>query len=106
VVAQPVLWRADLPDADRALLWFPIRTPNGEVRPSPAWLAREMQRFNDAQRAIAARHGARYVDPRLPATRDNFFDDCHFTDAGNRALADALYPAAAALLDQAAARIP
>ncbi|MFN0149973.1 MAG: GDSL-type esterase/lipase family protein [bacterium] len=97
VLAQPTLWNETLSDAERAALWIYVETPAGRVRPSPAWLAREMARYNDAQRACAAAASARFValDAALPKTLEIFFDDCHFTDAGNVAVAGAILPAVA-----------
>jgi hypothetical protein len=86
VLGQPVLWKENMSEAERAALWFYVETPDGRVRPSGRWLIREMDQFNTAQQAIARRHGARYVDldTRMPKNLDNFFDDCHFTDLGSR----------------------
>lgn len=104
VLAQPVLWRAEMGPAERALLWFSTATPGGHVRPGTRWLFAEMQRYNSRQRDLAVRHHARFLDAQIAPTVDNFFDDCHFTDRGNRAMADAIYPAARALVEEAAAR--
>ena len=53
-----------------------------------------MARFNAAQREIALRHGARFVDldALVPKDLDHFFDDCHFTDRGSRRVADEIFP--------------
>lgn len=97
VLAQPTLWKETMSDEERAALWIYVETPAGRVRPSTAWLAREMTRYNDAQRECAAREGAAFVslDERIPKTLEIFFDDCHFTDAGNVAVAEAVFPAVA-----------
>ena len=90
VLGQPVLWEAEMTADERARLWFPIFTPAGPVRPSGAWLAGEMQRFNRAQQHQAEALGATYfdLDGRIPKTLEFFFDDCHYTDAGSRRLAE------------------
>jgi lysophospholipase L1-like esterase len=95
VCAQPVLWKADMTDREQALLWMSVATPSGFVRPAPAWLQAEMARYNVVQRKVAAEHGALFVDlPRgLESTTNDFFDDCHFTDEGNRRVADVILPA-------------
>lgn len=94
VLGQPVLWKPRMSDEERSRLWFGIRTPGGPVRPDPAWLAAEMARYNRLQRELAGRHGAHYVDlpARVPSDLRHFIDDCHFTDEGSRAVAEAVLP--------------
>ena len=106
VLGQPVLWKPHMRAEERRRLWFGIRTPAGPVRPEPAWLAAEMARYNRLQRELAGRHGARYVDlpARIPADLGHFIDDCHFTDAGSRAVADAILPETLAAVRSALAR--
>ncbi len=104
VLAQPALWKHDLSPEEQRALWFSINTSAGPVRPSGAWLERELDRYNDVQRRLAAAHGAKFFDARLPRTLDTFFDDCHFTDRGSAALADALYPFLSRLIVERAAR--
>jgi len=95
VLAQPTLWKPTMSDAERAALWIYVETPAGRVRPGTAWLASEMARYNEAQRACATAAGARFVplDQAIPKSLEMFFDDCHFTDAGNIAVAEAILPA-------------
>jgi lysophospholipase L1-like esterase len=95
VCEQPVLWSADLPEETRKCLWMPVATPSGFVRASPGWLAGEMAKYNRMQEAAALRSGARFVElaSRLPRTPEMFFDDCHYTDLGNRRMAEAIFPA-------------
>jgi hypothetical protein len=97
VLAQPTLWKEEMTAEEMAALWFYVETSEGKVRASPAWLAREMARYNAAQAAAAQRSGAVYVplDAMLPKTLDVFFDDCHFTDRGNVLLAEAIFPTVA-----------
>ena len=108
VLGQPVLWEAEMSADERARLWFPIFTPAGPVRPSGAWLAGEMQRFNRAQQHQAEALGATYfdLDGRIPKTLEFFFDDCHYTDAGSRRLAEEILPQVTALLNGANRRSP
>lgn len=95
VCEQPVLWGADMPEDARKSLWMPVATPSGFVRASPAWLAQEMSKYNRVQESAARQNGARFVElsSRMPRTSAVFFDDCHYTDAGNQLMADAILPA-------------
>jgi lysophospholipase L1-like esterase len=98
VLGQPVIWHEGMTAEQQAVLWFWVGTPKGRVRPSPGWLSREIQRYNDAQRAEARAGGFRYVElnGRLPRDLDHFFDDCHLTDLGSRRQAELVFPAALA----------
>jgi hypothetical protein len=98
VLGQPVIWHEGMTAEQQAALWFWVGTPEGRVRPSPGWLSREIQRYNDAQRAEARARGFRYVElnGRLPKDLDHFFDDCHLTDLGSRRQAELVFPAALA----------
>jgi hypothetical protein len=95
VLGQPVLWHAEMTEEQVAALWFWVGTPNGKVRPEPAWLEREMRRYDEAQRTEAAARGYPYLDlaGRLPKDLDHFFDDCHLTDLGSRVQAEIIFPA-------------
>ena len=105
-VGQPVLWKPDMPEEEQAVLWFRVRTPAGEVRPSCAWLCAEMARYNAVQQGLAAAHGDAYVDPSIaiPADLRFFIDDCHLNDTGSRLLAETVLPAVAAEIEPLLAR--
>lgn len=105
VLGQPVLWKPDLSEHERAAMWFPVNTADGFVRPSSVWLSAEMRRYNDAQRDIAMKHGVSFVDldAAIPKSLDYYFDDCHFTDKGSHAVAEAILPA---LQKAIAAKLP
>lgn len=100
LLGQPVLWRDELSEEEQKSLWFTVATPDGPVRAAPPVLAEEMDRYNQAQRAIAERSGAAYLDlgSLIPRSLDYFFDDCHFTDEGSRRVAAETAPIAARLL--------
>jgi hypothetical protein len=101
VLGQPVLWQDD-PDADEfESWWFSVSTPQGPVRPSGAWLTREMARYNAVQESMADGSSDLYLDldRLLPKTLDNYFDDCHYTDLGNREVADVVLPVLIPLVD-------
>ena len=100
-LGQPVLWHAGMDEDQQGRLWFPVNTPEGFVRTSPEWLAREMDRYDRAQQTAAEEAGFVFVDldSEIPRTLDHFFDDCHFTDQGNLRVAQSILPIVA---DQAA----
>jgi len=94
VLGQPVLWKDSMSAEEVDSLWFSVDTPDGKVRASGSWLEREMQRYNRVQQQLAQRHGATYIDldTQIPKTLEYYFDDCHFTDAGSRKAASAIFP--------------
>lgn len=108
VLAQPTLWKETMSEAEKSALWIYVDTPEGHVRPDGGWLAREMARYNAVQRDCAAAAGAAYVplDEMLPKTLDAFFDDCHFTDAGNEQVARAILPEVAERVRAALQALP
>ncbi len=94
LLGQPVLWKESLNDSELGRLWFWINTSNGPVRPSGRWLNREMARYNLAQQSIATMSSIIYLnlDNKIPKTLDYYYDDCHYTDLGSMAVADAILP--------------
>ncbi len=102
LLGQPTLWKADLSPEERAVLWFPVRHGGDYVRADPGWLQQEMHKYNESVRAVARRDHAAYLDlePLIPKRLDMFFDDCHFTDEGNRVLAEAILPTVERELDR------
>ncbi|MDH3772492.1 MAG: hypothetical protein OET79_16090, partial [Nitrospirota bacterium] len=95
LLGQPVLWKESFLPSEFKRLWFPINTPNGRVRPSGAWLKREMAKYNSVQEELAhSIDGVIYLglDDKIPKSLDYYFDDCHYTDLGSRAVADHILP--------------
>jgi len=94
VMAQPTLWKATMSDDEIGRLWFHIATTNGNRRPSTAWAANEMSRYNAVQKTVAERHNATFIplDLLVPHNTSTFFDDCHYTDSGNRRMATQIRP--------------
>jgi lysophospholipase L1-like esterase len=92
---QPVLWRADLTDEERSLLWFGgvgdfQREPGHEYYSAEA-LAEGMARYNQTTLAVCAARGLLCVDlaAELPSDTSVFYDDCHFNENGSRRVAAA-----------------
>lgn len=106
VLGQPVLWQSEMDSAASESLWFSASTPQGPLRPSGAWLIGEMARYNAVQEAAALNSSMSYLDldPLIPKTLDYYFDDCHHTDLGSRAMAEAILPALIPMVDGVADR--
>jgi lysophospholipase L1-like esterase len=106
VLGQPVLYNENMTPEELRSIWFPIRSDNGKIRPSIGWLVKEVDRFNGAQEEIAKKYNAQFVDLNkiMPKNLKVFFDDCHYTDYGSEALADAVMPQLAQLVDAALAK--
>jgi len=106
VLGQPVLWKPAMTQEESRALWFHVSTTDGPVRPSTAWLDAEMRRYNEVQRREAERQKAEYapLDRMLPRDLSTFFDDCHFTDAGNVLVAEAIYPVVSTLVGRVVER--
>ena len=94
VLAQPVLYNANMTDEELQVLWFPINSAEGKIRPSLQWLIAEVDKFNVAQAGTAQKYGAAFIDlnQKIPKNLKVFFDDCHYTDYGSEAVADAIIP--------------
>ena len=102
VLGQPVLWKDGLTPEEFHSLWFAVQTPQGPVRPSGAWLHREMARYNAVQQALAAQAGIQYInlDDKIPKTLAYYFDDCHVTDLGSRAVAEHTLPVVIQVIEE------
>ena len=102
VLGQPVLWKQNMPPAEKSVLWFSINTKEGPVRAGDLWLENQMSRYNQAQEGLVKLTHLAYVplERLIPKTLDFFYDDCHFTDKGNRAVAEAAYPEVLKLLQK------
>ncbi|MGJ0535218.1 SGNH/GDSL hydrolase family protein [Methylocystis sp.] len=94
VLGQPVLWKDALTSEENDVLWFPVNTYKGFVRTSAAWHQMEIQKFNEAQKQEASAFGFEFIDLDriLPKTLSTYFDDCHYTDQGSAAVAQAVAP--------------
>jgi lysophospholipase L1-like esterase len=86
---HPVLWRAEMPSAEEALLWLGA-LPGGTFA-SAASLRRMMDRFNELVVRICTERGAECVDlGEMNGHAAFFYDDCHFNEAGAREVAQRL----------------
>ncbi len=110
LLTQPSLWRTNLPESDRKLLWGggPLldRLVPEAVYYSIAALADGMERYNKALLEVCHARKVECVDvaAQMPRTREIFYDDAHFTDAGAARLGGVLadyFLATAPLADRA-----
>jgi hypothetical protein len=92
-LTQPAVWGDNLPPEVEAHLWFGgTVTPDGRSGfVSSSEMAAAMDRYNRVLRTVARESGAEVFDLASAVPRDPrfFHDDCHFTEAGARAVADA-----------------
>lgn len=95
---QPVLWRDDLTDDLKDRLWFGW-TPDGQYLTVPR-LRETIDQYNKALREVCNEAGVTVVDlDPISGTAEYFYDDCHFTEAGARAVADRVAPVVRDALD-------
>jgi hypothetical protein len=88
LMTQPMLWRADLTQAEKDLLWLG-QGPGREFFYSPAALDRAMTMYNQALLDICAQRQVECIDlaAAIPKTADIFYDDAHYTEEGARQVA-------------------
>jgi lysophospholipase L1-like esterase len=93
-ITQPSLWRSDLPDEERALLWwggvgeFMAEGARTEFYSVEA-LAEGMHRYNRVLLSVCQESGAHCLDlaSLLPKDTTVFYDGVHFHEAGARRVA-------------------
>ena len=96
LMTQPVLWRADLSAAATDLLWLGERNDfqatRGQVYYSAGALDKAMRRYNEMTLDVCRERELACLDLAGQVPRDTlmFFDDCHFTEAGARVVAEAV----------------
>jgi lysophospholipase L1-like esterase len=96
LVTQPVLWRPELPEEARNLLWLggvgDFQNDEGCEYYSVEALAEGMRRYNAVLLEIARIHGVEVVDLAAAVGGDPalFYDDAHFNAAGARVVAETI----------------
>lgn len=84
---QPVLWAEGLPEDVQARCWFGW-LPDGKYLTLAA-LRRAMDAYNETLLRVCAETNVPCVDlGALSGNPEYFYDDCHFTEAGARAVAE------------------
>jgi len=93
-LTQPTIWRAGLTRAAEDRCWLG-GTGDFQRRQSPAYysveaLAEAMRLFNETLLQVANERGIEVIDLAAKIAKDesNFFDDAHFTELGERRVAD------------------
>jgi hypothetical protein len=93
LMGQPTLWDQSMSPAALETLWFGYALSGSMIRTAPELMLEQMTRYNSEQGRVAQAHGnTRYVDldALIPKSLDFYFDDCHFTDLGSVAVAEAV----------------
>ncbi len=81
LASQPALYREDLTEAERELLWTPISHQQDGRYPDLASMIDGMERFNATSRRVAEETGAGFaaLATRDPKTTEYLWDDVHYT---------------------------
>ena len=85
-MTEPFVYQKNLPPEIDEKLWIgwlgAIRSL--KINLSPDFLLREMNRFNDAVRALSRKHQIELIDleREIPKDLDHFYDDVHFSPEG------------------------
>ncbi len=95
-LTQPSLWRPDLGESEKALLWGggteDLESREGGKFYSVDALRRGIERYNGKLIEVCAQRGVECIDlaAQIPKDTTVFFDDVHFTDRGSLMVADVL----------------
>ncbi len=93
-LTQPSMWRSDLPDYEKSLLWFGwvqgVDEPLGYLSVSD--LAIAMDSYNQTLLDMCSEEGLECYDLAADVPKDvtSFYDDVHFNENGSRIVADSL----------------
>ncbi len=92
-ITQPVCWNAPAVLADEPWFWLgkkgDFADPSKGYYYNTAALANGMLQFNEVLRTTVLQQKGYLADlaAQLPKNRTIFYDDCHFTEAGAKAVA-------------------
>jgi len=95
-LTQPTMYRPDLTESEKNLLWMggigDYQNGPGHVYYSAGALAEGMELYNRRLVAVCSRREVECFDLArvIPKDTTNLFDDCHFTEAGARNVAQAV----------------
>ncbi len=92
-MTQPSLWKKDLTEQEKNLLWYGwIGSFNSKRYYSVSALMKGMQAYNDALLQVCRDRGVECIDLAriLPQNSTMFYDDVHFTDKASLMTADIL----------------
>ena len=97
LLTQPALWRSDLTQEDRDLLWMggigSFQTGKGHKYYAVSSLEKIMQQYNDTLLDVCRKRAIDCIDlaRTLPKDRTVFYDDVHFNESGARQVAESLF---------------
>jgi hypothetical protein len=92
-LTQPTLWREDLTDVERRLLWAGgighYEEEGAHRYYSVRQLNQSMNRYNEKLMEVCRERNVECIDLAAALPRDTsvFYDDCHFNDSGSRKVA-------------------
>ncbi|MCP4609820.1 MAG: hypothetical protein GY845_14020 [Planctomycetes bacterium] len=97
LLTQPAMYRSDLNEYEKSLLWF----APGNRHYSPSDMALLLNSYNECTRSVAKELGIPLVDlaAALPRNTSVFYDDCHFNVSGCAAVAKIITEVSLNLLD-------
>ena len=96
-VTQPALWKEQMTDREKALLWgggvVYYKNRPGQPYYTPGALARGLASYNRILVAACEHWGIECIDlaADFPRTTDYFYDDCHFTLRGSELVAGRIF---------------
>jgi lysophospholipase L1-like esterase len=98
LLTQPAIYRSNLDEYERSLLWF---APGGRHY-SPGDMALLLNRYNECTRTVAEELDVPLVDlaSQLPRDTTVFYDDCHFNVSGCAAVAEIIAEVLIGLIGQ------
>jgi lysophospholipase L1-like esterase len=92
LATQPTIWKADMPEQEKNMLWMGKKSEN--LFYTPGSLAQAMDAYNRRLIETCTKLNVDYIDIAnlLPRSLDIFYDDMHFTEEGAKRVADELIP--------------
>jgi len=90
LASEPSIYQTPLPPQIEEMLW--VGYMRKEINLSPAFLEKEMSRFNAGAQLLAEKEGVDFIDlaQSIPKSSDYFYDDLHLTPLGSQKVAEIL----------------
>ena len=92
-MTQPTLWRTDMPESQKRLLWFGGIGDFQEKAGMPYYTAEALEKgirlYNEALQRACKKRNVRLIDlaRTVDKTPEHFYDDVHFSEGGARRVA-------------------
>ncbi len=93
LITQPTMWKADLTEQERDLLWMGWTGPSQSARATRYYsveaMEKAMNRYNDTLLSVCEARKLTCIDlaRQLPKDTTVFYDDVHFNESGARQVA-------------------